>query len=139
MSTNSAIAMINDNEEVTAVYCHWDGYPQHVGNLLFNNYNTNEKVEALIDLGNISSLDESIECPEGHDFDNRAEGCTTFYGRDRGEENQEANIFDTLDDFVKGYKDNSYCEYLYVFAQGKWNCFDVSKNDWIILDKNNTK
>lgn len=70
------------------IYCHWDGYPSHNGKLLLENYNTPEKVDALINMGSISILDKSMEAPEGHTFDTPVDGYTIFYHRDRGEKKQ---------------------------------------------------
>ena len=86
MSTNSSITIKNTNGSTRSIYCHWDGYPDHVGKLLNEYYNSSEKVNALIDLGAISVLGESIECPAAHSFDSPVSGYTIAYHRDRGEE-----------------------------------------------------
>ncbi|MBE5253482.1 post-segregation killing protein PndC [Mixta mediterraneensis] len=69
------------------VYCHWDGYPEHHGPILTAHYNSQELAEKLVSHGDISILDNSCDKPEGHSFDNRVDGYTVYYGRDRGEEN----------------------------------------------------
>ena len=59
MGTRSTIGVLNTDGSVTAVYCHWDGYPEHNGKILMENYTTEEKVRELIGLGSISSANLS--------------------------------------------------------------------------------
>ena len=49
-----------------AISVHFDGYLEGAGALLVRNYNTEAKVNKLIDLGDLSSLGPTI----GHQFDN---------------------------------------------------------------------
>ena len=60
MSTRSNIVYDTGNS-VTAVYCHHDGYLDHNGRILFEHYNSEDKVEALIELGDFTSLKPTIE------------------------------------------------------------------------------
>ena len=66
MGTRSSIA-IKTEDGIKAIYCHWDGYVDHNGKILKEFYKTTDKVEALIALGDISSLREEVG--EKHDFD----------------------------------------------------------------------
>lgn len=117
MATRSTIAVQHADGTVSQIYAHWDGYLSHNGRILFEAYNTQERAEALVALGDISSLDRSIEQPAGHSFNKPVEGCTVFYGRDRGEEDTEARVFK---DF-KDYRENCQTEeYDYVFRNGTW-------------------
>ena len=113
MSTRSTIN-VQTTEGIKSIYCHWDGYSEHHMPILTESYNTQEKVEALISLGNLSSLHKSIDCPEGHSFSNPIKGYCVFYGRDRQEENQEYKIF-------KSIKEVHRQEYNYFFIDGKWS------------------
>ena len=85
MATRSYIAMKIGEDTYKGVYCHYDGYLDYNGLMLYEQYNTKERVEELISLGNISSLHEKIAPEEGrhHSFDNPQPGVTVFYGRDR--------------------------------------------------------
>jgi hypothetical protein len=66
MSTRSYIAMQTRNG-YHAIYCRFDGYPEGnndphgVGYKLNHYYNTPQKVEKLMGLGDINSLQDSIE------------------------------------------------------------------------------
>lgn len=116
MSTRSSIATKCNNGKVKIVYCHFDGYLEHVGNMLLNHYNTQEQAEAIVDLGDISCLYESIEKPDGHSFDNKVDGYSVFYGRDRGETGVTALECDT---YEIALKKNSQ-EFNYYWDGDKW-------------------
>lgn len=87
MATRSNIAYLTPEGKIRSVYCHWDGYPAHNGEMLRRYYTTQDKVEALIALGSISSLKQEIG--EKQDFNDRStqnDEWTLAYHRDRGEE-----------------------------------------------------
>ena len=89
MSTRSRIGILNANGSTDTVYCHSNGYPEHQMPILTAHYNTVEKVEDLLDLGDLSILKEKIApdkgVPHGFAYDERAENVTVAYHRDRGE------------------------------------------------------
>lgn len=85
MSTRSNIAVEKDGK-IHVIYCHFDGYPEGVGQTLIDHYKTFDRAMEIIALGDLSTLDKSCECPEGHSYDRRHEGYSVAYGRDRGEE-----------------------------------------------------
>ena len=120
MSTRSAIAIMH-GERAKSVYCHWDGYPEYVGYILQNFYDST-KTNQLISMGDLSSLGANIG--EQHDFDERvdsesfADTRCTFYTRDRGEETTWKS-FGSLDEMVDHYK-GSWCEYIYIMRDGVW-------------------
>jgi len=60
MSTRSNI-VYDTGESVRVVYCHHDGYLDHNGRILFDHYNSEDKVEALINIGDFSSLKPTVE------------------------------------------------------------------------------
>lgn len=120
MGTRSTIALEFADGTVEQVYCHWDGYLAHNGQLLLNYYSNPFVLRDLIDLGDISSLGRIIGTkhpfsPHG-DGDKaaydaaQAAGMTTFYGRDRGETCPAKKFKDFAD-----YKANhQYEEYEYI-------------------------
>ena len=89
MSTRSTISAKLD-DYIYSIYCHWDGYPDHHLPILTEHYNTEEAIEKLMALGDLSSLEVSTECPEGHTFDTPIKGYCIAYGRDRGDDGTEA-------------------------------------------------
>ena len=105
MSTRSRIAIENQNGSVTSIYCHFDGYISGVGKTLFNHYDR-EKLEKLIELGDISSLDESTE-------------DTVAYTRDR-DEDLNFTLFPNVPDLFD-YGFESGVEYIYCLVKnGIW-------------------
>jgi hypothetical protein len=118
MATRSTIALEYADGTVDQVYCHWDGYLDNNGKILYKHYVDPFKVQRLMDLGDISSL--GTEVGDAHDFDDRdsAGDGTTFYGRDRGEEGTGAKRFKDFADYEKNHQ---YEEYEYVLRRdGHW-------------------
>ena len=129
MSTRSLIGIALDDVTVRCVYCHWDGYLAHNGRVLLQHYADRAKVEALIALGDLSSLQAGLG--EKHDFnwlhtvvgentrtDPRAE-MTTAYGRDRGDQNVGPHIISTAE-FYAGANFVGI-EYSYLYGlDGAW-------------------
>ena len=121
MSTRSYICKENEDGTYTGIYCHWDGYLDHNGRMLLEHYNTIEKVNSLLKLGNISFLDCELEPNPKlpHNFENKQDGVTFAYGRDKGEAEQEAHTV-SLEDLNQ----DLFIEYIYVFIQDKkWKYF----------------
>ena len=104
MATRSEIFVRMSNGRLGVVYCHYDGYPEHHMPILTEHYNSQEMAEKLIALGALSVLDNSPECPESHSFETPVRGYCIAYGRDRGEEGQEART----DVCVKVREDYAY-------------------------------
>lgn len=115
MATRSNIIMQTADGTCRRIYIHFDGYISGVGKTLHKYYNTPDRVNALIELGDLSALYPTLEAPEDHSFDNPAEGVTVAYGRDRGEEGTGAVSFQSLREAAEDHE-----EYLYAFIEGKW-------------------
>ena len=60
MSTRSYIAEELPNGKYKVIYCHFDGYLEHNGEILINHYQNRNKLERLLGLGDLSSLDKNI-------------------------------------------------------------------------------
>lgn len=97
MATRSTIALEFADGTIGQVYCHWDGYIENNGKILFEHYNDPYKLRELIDLGDLSSLAPEIGVK--HVFGMVNEGCT-FYHRDRGEYDTEARYYSNFETFV---------------------------------------
>ena len=83
MSTRSNIGIRNADGTIKYIYCHFDGYPEHNGKILTENYTNINRVNELLKLGDLSVLGKFIG--EKQDFDNRVRDYCLAYGRDRGE------------------------------------------------------
>ena len=118
MATRSTIALEFADGTVEQVYCHWDGYLEHNGQILLKHYSDPFKLQRLIDLGAISSLGPEIG--EKQDFDKRDtqnDNWSLIYARDRGEELVKHKFKDFAD-----YRANAQSEeYNYILrTDGKW-------------------
>jgi hypothetical protein len=83
-------------------------------------YNTQEKVEALIALGSLSSLSERLApaADEKHTWKKPVAGVTVAYHRDRGEKLSIRN-YETLQEL-----DRNSEEYNYLFENDNWYLID---------------
>ena len=122
MATRSTIALEFADGTVEQVYCHWDGYLAHNGQILLKHYSNPFILRDLIDLGDVSSLKPTIGTKHAFShFELRAEevaeykvlteNMTTFYGRDRGEDGVSAKKFKDYEDYVANHQ---YEEYDYI-------------------------
>jgi hypothetical protein len=121
MATRSRIAIENQDGSITSIYCHWDGHIETNGVILNNNYNTKEKVEELIALGNLSSLDKTLE-------------TTVAYARDQGDD-----VIQNLYLNVEELFDNGFgigIEYIYCFTKdGIWLVNELGSVNVAILSE----
>ena len=99
MSTKCLLG-IREGDIYRYSYCHYDGYPEGVGKILIDHYNNPDKIEALLNRGDMSSLEPTIE-------------NTEFY--DECEDNC-CNIHMIPDRFQ---------EYIYVYETNKWKCYEI--------------
>jgi len=116
MSTHSSITAKCNDGKFRSIYCQFDGYIDGNGQILFEHYQDQQKIEDMMALGDMSSLDVSIECPEGHSYETPVEGYSRFYGRDRGKKDIDCLICDTLEECLNK---NDQC-YNYFWDGEKW-------------------
>ena len=120
------------NGKVTAVYGHYDGYPQWVGKILKSSYSNSSKVKLLLKLGKngISTLDKSMKGGKDHSFDNPQKGETVFYGRDRGEKGSMTMKYKNIEEFGEDFQQKYGAEYGYIWSvkNKKWTMFDYRGN-----------
>ena len=76
MGTRSTIAIEFADQSVSQIYCHWDGYLDNNGQILRDNYTDPFKVRDLIDLGDFSSLRDTLEETAEGAYSQRGEDCT---------------------------------------------------------------
>jgi len=121
MATRSRIAIENQDGSVTSVYCHWDGHIETNGVILNQYYRTKEKVEALIELGNISSLDKTLE-------------TTVAYARDQGDDVIQNLYLNVEELFEDGF--GIGIEYVYCFTKdGIWLVNELGSVNVAILSE----
>ena len=103
MSTNPLICKQYSDGSIGGIYCHWDGYPEHVGVLLQEHYSDNDILNKLIKLGNISSLGKDID-------------TTDAYCRDEHSEWNDIGKYANCDELLE----HNDIEYIYVFDGKEW-------------------
>ena len=122
MATRARIGLLIGDESVVSVYHHWDGYPNWLGIHLRRNYATREKIEELLDGGDISCIDS--------DTNWNHEECEPHiqYYNDRGEKTEPR-----FDQTVEDYLDNGE-EYAYLFENNEWICYDLHGSKPQVVD-----
>ncbi len=133
MATRGNIGIVNEDGSITAIYVHWDSYPEYVGKMLLNHYNNVGIINELLDLGDLSILSESLYSTTGinlysdnnrHTFDNPQKGVCVAYGRDRGETGSDSRTFEDLGEYEHF---GSGVDYQYLYEDGKWSYRNVNK------------
>ncbi len=130
MSTRSFIAKQIGDDEYLTIYCHSDGYLSYNGAMLIDHYNSEEKVDELLKLGDLSCLCKKLNPdpskPHSFDYDERQEDVTIAYGRDRGDKNIEAQTLTMkqLDD------PDNWTDYVYIFNKDNgWKYFKSGQSE----------
>ena len=109
MSTRCLICRTIGKGSVRGIYCHFDGYPAGVGEMLFNCYQSARRLDQLFRRGDISSLGPTP---------NRA---THPFGWDpkRGADEEYAAFVCPENDIVNGSR-HIDVEYVYLWRKGAW-------------------
>ena len=119
MSTNSAIA-VKTFDGYKTIYCHWDGYPSYMYPMLRDWYGTEERANALVDLGDASSINKRLvpSKDSGHSFGHPEEDVCVFYHRDRGESYADSKPALMTKEVVLSLQ-----YYVYIFEDGYWHVY----------------
>jgi hypothetical protein len=124
MATRSNIAYKTPEGKIRSVYCHWDGYPAHNGEMLTRFYDSFDRVVALTDLGSISALRPNLNAQTaGHSFDTPADEVTIAYARDRGE-TLSIQEYDDIPSWIEDME-----EYAYLWTDNGWLVNDHGAKD----------
>ena len=132
MATRGRIGLQLADDAILSVYHHWDSYPQWLGVILKNKFNTREKVAELLDGGDLSSCDTTTDW-DRNDLDQPR----PLYYNERGEKT-EPRLDLNFDDYVEN-PDND-AEFVYIFTnENKWECYAISQerdDDWKVIKTN---
>ena len=124
MATRSLIGIKNQDNSITYIYCHWDGYPSHNGSILLNHYNNKKIVYELMDLGDLSSLQKNLYAEDNsHSWANPTPGVCVAYGRDRGETGVDYKMVNDVKEYLQA-GESVFADHLYLF--------DTDDNKWMI-------
>lgn len=149
MGTRSDIIVHRGDGKWHRIYCHWDGYLENNGRILFDHYTSQSKADALVALGDLSSLGPELgskhsfewrdklhkkygsKAPETVEY-KRFEATCLVYGRDRGERDVVGTVSDTL---AGCWPDNeTWTEFTYVWDDGKWWVGDSNEGSQTLID-----
>tara|TARA_B100000683_G_scaffold272235_1_gene314972 strand:+ start:486 stop:902 length:417 start_codon:yes stop_codon:yes gene_type:complete len=125
MGTRARIGIQLNGNSILSAYHHWDGYPEWLGKVLVEHYNTKEKVAALIDGGDMSVCwtDEGWNS-DGITVRNKEEFGPQYYS-ERGEDCP-PRFDEDMFDFVYEKENNE--EYAYVWTvNNKWVCMQMNQ------------
>lgn len=122
MATRAAIGMKQPDGTIRAIYLHWDSYVATAGAILGGWYKTAEQVTALIDLGDLSEICETLE------------KCVAYH-RDRHEPYRTPSVYADKLDFQSKGKSDFGADYLYLYEDGEWSVFGICHEpDWVRLE-----
>ena len=120
MGTRSYIALQIEEDEYLTIFCHYNGYPDDNGAILAEHYDKQEKVESLIQLGDLyflrSKLEPNPDLPHNHSTPQP--NVTIAYNRDEGWSDCEA-VHKTLDELNDPGEIGIEFTYIFTF-EGRW-------------------
>ena len=131
MATRGHIA-IKENGKYKYIYNHWDSDIEQLGVTLFKFYKDADKVRTLINLGNVSSVGETIEnnasCYKEHmDLNNNHPGTVAMYREGRTWKDYDYYNPDKQWEDCKPAETEDLDE---VLGEEFTYIFDVDKNKW---------
>ena len=106
MGTPAFIGIQRPKEQIQGVYCH-HGHIEHLGPMLYQHYKTFPEVQELIDLGQLSSVEETTK-------DSRS------YFRDLGRKSGECESI-VVDDILELRKKHDRYYFYFIFMRGQWH------------------
>jgi hypothetical protein len=160
MGTRSTIIVRIADDKWASIYCHWDGYLEHNGRILFDNYTSQKRCTALVKLGDLSVLGPEIG--EKHPFEWQSDLYNEFrnkypndyekqdaamyrstrykkwntmclaYGRDRGQKDTKADIHTSLQ--AAWPENGTSYEFVYVWIKDRWYVADPDEGSQTLID-----
>ena len=120
MATRGRIGVQLTDGSILSVYCHYDNYPEFNGVKLQEHFNSRDAATELIEGGDMSSLWTNSG------FNNNEvlpETGPLYYASRFPSDNTEPRIDANLGKYLADGE-----EYAYLFANGKWVCYNTQ--DW---------
>jgi hypothetical protein len=116
MSTRCAIGYLYGEDEFVTTYCHYDGYPSHVGKILQEHHRSMNAAELIVQGKHIRNFD--------HD------GTIARFPDGKYETNSS----------VEKILDSGY-DYVYLFSEydGSWHCYGRSRSPMFEVEEKEIK
>lgn len=136
MSTRCRVGILRNDGSVKSIYIHNDGYPDGVGEVLVNCYTSLEKINKLLDLGDMSSIGtepidnpHAWERPTNFDWNSWRElhpenMCDTYASRG---ETCPAKEHKDVEEYQK-YSRDCWGEFTYLFKDGEWYVLEYDED-----------
>lgn len=103
------IGIMNRDNTIKSIYCHCDGNVQNMAPLLIEHYNTVDKIEMLLSLGNILALDKNIKpTSDTHSFIHPEKDVTLAYHRDNDGEFIPAKTYNNKIEMMESWHSLAY-------------------------------
>ena len=124
MGTRSRVGVMH-GDVCKSVYCHYDGYLEHTGQILLKHWDS-VRANELVALGDNSGVQETVE-------------AMNFY-KDRGETDVGYQVAHSFEEFLDQVE-RCFAEYYYVMRDGVWyaGCVyeteGLKKNGLVPLDE----
>lgn len=108
MSTRSFIGYQHSTDEIRGMYCHYDGYPDHVGAILAQHHNSFAAMTEIISGGQIRNFD--------------SDGTIVRFGDARADE---VESYESVKEAI-----NAVFDYVYLFDEfnEEWVCYSKDYN-----------
>ena len=115
MGTRSRVGVMHGTV-CKSVYCHYDGYLEHTGQILLKHYDS-VRANELVSRGDNSGVQETVE-------------AMNFY-KDRGETDVDWQVAQTFEEFLDQVE-KCFAEYYYVLRDGVWYAGCVYETEGLI-------
>ena len=113
MATRGQIAYLKSPEQIFSIYIHYDAYPEHLGKILNEYFNSDNEAEDLVMGGNdIRSIDD-----DGYVDSFDRGGSKLIFGETPEE----------LFGYLYNHADSSSANYVYVWLEDKWIALNMNK------------
>lgn len=121
MSTHANIGLLNKDGSIKSIFVWYDGYPGFTGHILKNHYNSEDKIEKLLNLGGIAQLGNT---PEKIDFIDSDRGTTDFCIKLQHDADFPTVTYQDEEEFMDDAFD---IDYSYLFKDGHWEVSHFGK------------
>ena len=108
MATRAIVGIVLEDGKAKSIYHHWDGYPDHLGNVLKKYYSTYEEALDFVEGGDISSTSET--------------GSPSYYY-------ESGDSWDLVKPVLHLFRQEiinrgcDCCDYTYIFEDNEWHCY----------------
>lgn len=129
--TACRVAAKTANGFFRSIYIHYDGDPDHVGEMLKKHYSDKEKLAQLLDLGDCMCLGPEIgrhiteKERANFGFSRFVKEQCIAYGRDKNESGIGSRVLTSFPAIIKLTREDNGADWLYVYVDGVWDEYEM--------------